>query len=251
MQRRASLLILGLAASLTMLGCANGERGRVEKATPASQPATTAAHESSAVGAIETQDTAPQSQPTNTATSDPSPLRPLDNFHAIEEGRAYRSAQLYPETLDWVIRNYGIRTVINLRGPNPKMDWYPREKAVCERNTVRQIDIPLSAFNLPPPEHLLAIYDAFKDAHEPILIHCRAGADRTGMASALWRMLMRGESKQAAAAELSLKYGHLRIRHPKMLEMVELFDPRREWVTDEYPRIYKEKKAADEARDEE
>ncbi|MFN0134789.1 MAG: fused DSP-PTPase phosphatase/NAD kinase-like protein [Phycisphaerae bacterium] len=245
MPHRFCMLAVCTAICLGQLGCTASSRGRDE--SPASQPATTAAHESAAASPPAGARVGVEAQSQPATAADASPLRMLDNFHAIEEGRAYRCAQLYPETLDWVIQRYGIRTVVNLRGPNPQMEWYPRQKAVCEKNTITQIDIPLSAFNLPPPEQLLALYDAFKSAPEPILIHCRAGADRSGMASALWRMTQRGDSSQTAASELSLKYGHFRIRHPKMLDMVEMFQPRREWITDEYPRIYQEKKAAADA----
>jgi len=200
------------------------------KAQPASRPAASSAAPTT-------------SKPAD--AQDASPLRLLDNFHAIEEGRAYRSAQLYADTLEWVVKHHGVRTVINLRGPNPQTDWYPAEKERCEKLGVKLIDIPLSAFRLPPPDRLLELYDAIKNSPEPLLFHCRAGADRTGMAAAIWRMMQRSDSETDAAAELSIKYGHFRVRHPKMLELVEMFEPRREWVTDEYPKLYSERAAAE------
>jgi hypothetical protein len=45
-------------------------------------------------------------------------LRLSGNFHAVEEGVIYRSAQLSGDDFQNRIRTYGIRTIINLRGEN-------------------------------------------------------------------------------------------------------------------------------------
>jgi len=45
-------------------------------------------------------------------------LRLIGNFHAVEEGVIYRSAQLSGDEFQSRIRAYGIRTIINLRGKN-------------------------------------------------------------------------------------------------------------------------------------
>ena len=46
------------------------------------------------------------------------------NFHAITEGEAYRSAQLRGDKLEYYIRRYNIKSILNLRGTNPDSDWY-------------------------------------------------------------------------------------------------------------------------------
>ena len=56
----------------------------------------------------------------------------LDNFHVVEAGQAYRSAQLDAATLTLVIETYGIGTVINLRGENAGQPWYDDEVATCQ-----------------------------------------------------------------------------------------------------------------------
>ena len=58
------------------------------------------------------------------------------NFHEVDAGRFYRSAQLPPTILDEVIQDYGIRTVINLRGRSPHKEWYLQEVATCARTRV-------------------------------------------------------------------------------------------------------------------
>jgi hypothetical protein len=49
--------------------------------------------------------------------------------------------------------------------------------------------------------------DALRDAPKPLLIHCRAGSDRTGLACALY-VASHGGSYRDAQDQLSLFYGH-------------------------------------------
>jgi protein tyrosine/serine phosphatase len=163
------------------------------------------------------------------------PLTLTDNFRIIEEGRAYRSAQLDTESLKLVVAERGIRTVINLRGANPGTPWYDREKATAAELGIALVDVRMSAHALPSREVLLQLYDALTTAEEPILIHCQAGADRSGAAAAIWRMTVRGDARDAALHELSPAYGHFRADTPEMDQLVEMYEPRREWIEATYP----------------
>ncbi len=163
------------------------------------------------------------------------PLTVFDNFHAIEDGVAYRSAQLDPQTLELVFQQYGIRTVINLRGRHEEQTWYRNEQAVADAAGVMLVDVEMSADRLPSREVLLQLYDTFLTAEYPILIHCQAGADRTGAAAAIWRMVVRGDPREAAAAELCPGYGHFEAVHPEMDRLVRIFQADREWIEHEYP----------------
>ena len=163
------------------------------------------------------------------------PLRLTDNFRVIESGRAYRSAQLDVDTLGMVVDALGIKTVINLRGANPDEAWYQREKALLDNWQLDLVDVRWSATELPSREELLKLYDAFFTVDEPILIHCQAGADRTGAASAIWRMMMLGDSREDAASELCVCYGHFEPLTGAMDELVRIFQPDRAWIEQQYP----------------
>lgn len=163
------------------------------------------------------------------------PLRPTDNFRVVEKDRAYRSAQLDGASFEFVADMLGIRTVINLRGENEDEAWYQNEKAALEAAGVTMIDIRMSAHELPARAELLKLYDAFMTAEEPILIHCSAGADRTGAASAIWRMMKLGDSREAASSELAVRYGHFEFYTPEMDQLVAMFQPDRTWIEEEYP----------------
>lgn len=162
------------------------------------------------------------------------PLTVFDNFRVIADGQAYRSAQLDPESLKLVFQTYGIRTVINLRGENDDTLWYRNERAVAEAAGVTLINIRMSAARLPSRETLLLLYDTFQTAEYPILIHCQSGADRTGAAAAIWRMVVAGEPREVAREELSPCYGHFVTRYPAMDELIRVFQPDREWIVSEY-----------------
>jgi protein tyrosine/serine phosphatase len=163
------------------------------------------------------------------------PLTPFDNFRVVEPGRLYRSAQLDATTLELLVDVLGIRTVVNLRGENPDEAWYENERAVLEAKGVELVDVRMSAMALPAREELLKLYDTLLTAEEPILIHCQAGADRTGAAAAIWRMVVLGEPRDEAARELCVCYGHFEAFTPAMDELVRIFQPDRAWIEEDYP----------------
>ena len=51
------------------------------------------------------------------------------------------------------------------------------------------------------------LVEFLRDAPKPLLIHCRAGSDRTGLACAIY-VAARGGSYHDAQEQLSLYYGH-------------------------------------------
>lgn len=168
-----------------------------------------------------------------------SPIKPLDNFHVVAEGRVYRSAQVRRETLEYAARELHVRRVLNLRGTNRGSVWYDAEQAACAELGIELIDVPLSASSLPSPENLLKLYDVLADADAgPLLVHCKAGADRTGMVAALWRMIAEGDDADRALRELTIRFGHFRGVHPEMSQLVRMFRPERTWIEQQYPAMY-------------
>jgi protein tyrosine phosphatase (PTP) superfamily phosphohydrolase (DUF442 family) len=155
------------------------------------------------------------------------------NFHVVSDGRVYRSAQPTAAALFDAIARLQLKTVLNLRGANPEEAWWQNESAVCRSTGVTLVDLPMSANELPSRETLLALYDVLATAQYPILIHCQAGADRTGAAAAIWRM-MNGDSREAAQSELSPAYFHYEAFTPAMDLLVAVFQPDRDWIANVY-----------------
>jgi protein tyrosine/serine phosphatase len=130
------------------------------------------------------------------------------NFHAVKEGEFYRSAQLAKDELDRAIREHGIRSILNLRGGHPGQAWYDDEVAVSRALGVAHYDYGLSAYRVVTAQQIDEILDIVRNAPKPLLVHCKSGADRAGLISALYRFAKEGASAAQADGELSLVYGH-------------------------------------------
>ena len=133
------------------------------------------------------------------------------NFHTITQGEAYRSAQLDRDEYEYYIKKYNIKSIVNLRGEHPDELWYGEEIKVCVEQNVKHYDIALSSSKKPSEEDLRQLIDIFHSAPRPILIHCQAGADRSGLAAAIWKVIVDKEPKSEAEKQLSIIFGHLPI----------------------------------------
>lgn len=135
-------------------------------------------------------------------------LQATGNIHEVEPGQVYRSNQLAPAQMAELLRDAGIRTVINLRGGSREDAWYREEATVVASAGARLIDIPLLDSVEPDATQLNQLLDALRSSPTPILIHCEAGADRSGLAAALYELVIAGKTPEVAAGQLSFAYGH-------------------------------------------
>lgn len=130
------------------------------------------------------------------------------NIHEVIPGKLYRGAQPSARSLESLIDRYGIRTVLNVRGCCYPDAWYLAEAEVCERRGVQLHDVSFSAVHLPSRDELRRLIDVLDCAEYPIFVHCRHGADRTGIASMAAHLLLDEHSYDSAHRQLSLRYGH-------------------------------------------
>ena len=131
------------------------------------------------------------------------------NFHAITAGEAYRSAQLDKKQYEYYVKKYSIGSVLNLRGKHPDEQWYNDEISVCSTLGLAHYDVTLSATSEPTAQDARNIESIFESAPRPLLLHCMAGADRSGLASAMWKVVVDGEPKSKAGRQLTILCGHL------------------------------------------
>ena len=124
------------------------------------------------------------------------------NFGTVEEARIYRSAQPSPLFLRWLVWRHDIKTLVNLRGGTPGY-----ESAFAARNRMRVYSFKMRS-SKPPTEAEVQRFLAILDDPEnyPILIHCRAGVDRTGYMVGLYRVREQGWDPQSAVHEMN-RYG--------------------------------------------
>ena len=131
------------------------------------------------------------------------------NFHVVSAGQVYRSAQLDPASLARLVHENGIKTVINLRGGNWAADWYYAETNAAKQLGLTHIDIHLSAGDELTNEQMENVLNVIAHAPKPVLIHCKNGADRTGLISALYLYTVDGKSAKTADRELTMLRGHI------------------------------------------
>jgi protein tyrosine/serine phosphatase len=136
-------------------------------------------------------------------------LEEQGNFHPITPGEAYRSAQLDHDKLEYYIPKFKIRSIINLRGKKDGKPWYKEEITTCRKLGVMHYDIRLSSRKAPSSQKVEELLRLFRIAPRPVLIHCKAGADRSGLAAALWKVVIDGAPKSVAKKHLSIRYGHI------------------------------------------
>ena len=86
------------------------------------------------------------------------------NFHPITPGEAYRSAQLDRDELEYYIKKYNIRSIINLRGENPNKPWYKEEAQVSAELNVAHYNISLAASRELSDKDIKELMNIFKSA---------------------------------------------------------------------------------------
>lgn len=133
----------------------------------------------------------------------------LGNVGVVDPGKVYRIAQPKGAGLARSLDEQGIASVLNLRGGSMSDSWYAAEVEAAGARGIDFYDLPMKAEERPGRNDLLALIDLFPQCRYPLLIHCKAGADRTGLASALYRMVMLGEAPEIAEGQFTVFHGHV------------------------------------------
>lgn len=128
------------------------------------------------------------------------------NIHTVVKGKVYRSAELPQQVLQQIINQYKIKSIINLRNAHPKEQWYIKEVAIAQQNQITLYDLSLPAFHKPTREQLITLTNTLVKAKRPILIHCRHGADRTGLAAAIILILRNQTASKTIEKQVSWHY---------------------------------------------
>ena len=133
-----------------------------------------------------------ETRPANWAV--PISLEGVPNLHRITES-LYRSEQ--PTALGMKnLEKLGIRTVINLRFFNSDEDEVKGTSLRAERTKILTWRIG--------DKHVVEVMNMLgKKENGPFLIHCQHGADRTGLMTAMYRILEQGWTPDEALKELT------------------------------------------------
>ncbi len=126
------------------------------------------------------------------------------NFHKVDKD-VYRSAQLFSFNMPYYIQKYHIQSILNLRGPS-KQSWYMNEQRISDEYNLTHYDYGIGDRELATSQQMHDIIKIIAKAPKPILIHCKAGADRTSLVSSLYLYAIKHDANPAK--EISIVYGH-------------------------------------------
>ncbi|MGH9554850.1 MAG: fused DSP-PTPase phosphatase/NAD kinase-like protein [Terriglobales bacterium] len=136
----------------------------------------------------------------------------LPNFGRVNQ-RLYRGGQPEPEGFD-ALHKLGIDMVVNF---NTSEEAIREERAEVESRGMRYVSIPWSARSLPRREQVTKFFRLLRENPDAeIFVHCRRGADRTGVMLAAYRMAIDGWTPEQALTEMErFKFHGLWYRHLK------------------------------------
>lgn len=129
-----------------------------------------------------------------------------DNWAEVVPGKLYRSNHPTPARLAAAAKRHRLRTLVNLRGHRLcGSDALSRDAAA--RLGLAHVDMPFESRGAPHRVRVLRFAEIYRSVAYPALMHCKSGADRTGLAAGL-AVLLEGGTAAQALRQLSWRYGH-------------------------------------------
>ncbi len=143
------------------------------------------------------------------------------NFHQVDKN-FYRSAQLFPFNMPYHLEKCGIKSIINLRGPS-RDAWYRQETRWAKAHHVAHVDFGFGDREMLSVRTMQKLIDIIRNAPKPVLVHCKAGADRTSLATALYLYAIKHD-EAAADKAFSIVDGHFPWLGSRTVAMDRSFD---------------------------
>lgn len=127
----------------------------------------------------------------------------------------------HPTRKRWLwLKSQGIRTVINFRGISNK-PHFRLEQDICAELGFELINVSgMGARSAPPKESLLRMLEVFRTTQRPFFMHCKSGADRTSLASAIYLMVIEGQPVSEARKMMSRRFIHFKSTRSGVLDAV-------------------------------
>ncbi len=130
------------------------------------------------------------------------------NFDTVVAGEIYRSGRFKPRVLRRYQDKYGIKTVVDFGAWHEGSPEEAAEQAMAEELGITRYVFRLNGHGTGDPNRYVQGLRVITDpANWPVLVHCAAGAQRTGGAVILYRHLEEGVPIEDAFVEAS-RHGH-------------------------------------------
>ena len=145
----------------------------------------------------------------------------IDQFAKVDE-RIYRGAQPTPKGIA-LLKELGIKTIINFRHEPDAVE--EEAQWVAEAGGIQYINIPWR-IQVHPDKNVmrefLEVVARWAD-RGPLFFHCRRGAERTGVADAVYRRYIMGSSEEEAWDKATDDYHILFYWRPFMKKRLQDF----------------------------
>ena len=128
-----------------------------------------------------------------------------DNYFMVDE-KLHRSSHPSYSTLKKAA-SLGVTQVISLRHPG-KISYQLLEEVWTDRLGLKFISYSMSASDISDPSTYLHILGQINNNRGKTLIHCKSGADRSGLLSALYLLNQSVPQIQKSLQMLNWKFGH-------------------------------------------
>ena len=131
------------------------------------------------------------------------------HWGVVEQGLIYRSGRLPLDRARTTLANHHIRVLIDLTENKPGNRFQPNERAAAATLGIEYHNFPLIGDGTGDISHYanaIAVMHQARCEGKPVLVHCAAGAQRTGGVVAAYRVLVEKKSPDEALVELQ-RYG--------------------------------------------
>jgi protein tyrosine phosphatase (PTP) superfamily phosphohydrolase (DUF442 family) len=109
----------------------------------------------------------------------------IKNFDRVD-AQVYRGAQPTSEGLQYLARQIGVKTVIDLREGGGRSE---KEARLVASAGMRYVNVPMGGLTAPTASEIARILALLEDRTSgPVFVHCWRGADRTGAVIAAYRI---------------------------------------------------------------
>lgn len=131
------------------------------------------------------------------------------HWGVVEQGLIYRSGRLPLDRAQATLANHQIRVLIDLTENKPGNRFQQKERAAAAALGIEYHNFPLigdGTGDIRSYAQAIAVMHQARYESKPVLVHCAAGAQRTGGVVAAYRVLVERRSPDEARAELK-RYG--------------------------------------------
>ena len=157
--------------------------------------------------------------PVLAGTSSDQPAQGIKNFHQVDAS-VYRGAQPTGEGITYLAK-IGVTTVIDLREADQRSE---NEESMVTAAGMKYVNIPMSGLTPPTEAQISEVPGILESKSGAVFVHCKRGADRTGVVIASYRIDRDGWDNARALSEAKAR-GMAFDQFPRM-SYIRTFQPR-------------------------